>query len=208
MDQNSAQANNPAATQPSSLGPVEGTSQHTPASSSQSAQGNLSGGNTVVSQPQESVMSPMPTSSIVGESVSSVAQQPNNISLSTQLPPSVGGVSKEHAPISQIITESIKPTEQEPVLAPELKEAGIESIAQTDNVQIPTEVNVAGVEPVKTAVPVSISPSSSVALSMTEEEVASNIKTNPPNSSVRWLATEIQKHYLRIKGMFVKENVK
>lgn len=138
------------------------------------------------------------------------ASQPKAV-IDQQLPQvPISGPSKEGSPIvSQPINQESNPvqlSEQEPVLSPEVKEAGVENVVQTDEVQVSSELKEAGVEPTKTAVPHPTSPSGAVSLSMTEEEAAGNIKTNSPDSSIRWLSTEIRKHYKRIKGLFVKEN--
>jgi len=207
MDQNSAQPTDPIVSQPlTNATTVAGTPSAAPVNEAQKAQEDLSKVTDVTSQPLDT------TNSKIMSSVSTVqveASTPVKYQAPvSQPPPSISGASKEHAPIPvTAATEIIKPTEQEPVLAPELKEAGVETVPEADKLQIPQDLKAAGVEVIKTAAPVPVATSINDSLPMTEKEAISKIKTNPPNSSVRWFATEINKHYRRLKGLFVKESV-
>lgn len=207
MDQNSAQPTDPIVSQPlTNATTVADTPSVAPVNEAQKVQEDLSKVTDVTSQPLDTTNSTIKSlvNSIPVETSTPIKYQ----APVSQPPPSISGASKEHAPIPiTATTEIIKPTDQEPVLAPELKEAGVETVPEANEMQIPQEVKEAGVEPVKTAAPVPAATSINDSLPMTEKEAINKIKTNPPNSSVRWFATEINKHYRRIKGLFVKENV-
>ena len=114
---------------------------------------------------------------------------------------------KEYVPSSNqpIAAEIVKPTETEPIISPEVKEAGAEVVPNSEHIDIKTELKEAGVEPIKTAAPVLVAPTGSIVLPMTEEEAIKTIKTAPPTFSARWLATEVTKHLLRVHKLLTKE---
>lgn len=103
----------------------------------------------------------------------------------------VGGPHKEQAPRSGAEQPYLQPTEQNPVLSPEVQEAGVEVVTSQPQPKIPVEVKQAtGLEPAKDAVPVSTEPSGIVQLPnipFKESEVDEIYKHTKPNDSKHWL---------------------
>jgi hypothetical protein len=116
----------------------------------------------------------------------------------------IGNPSKEHSPIvgQSINQEMIRPTEQEPVLAPELKDAGVTIVQSQEHIQLNPDLKAVGVAPVKTAIPVQATSSDMIQLPMTEKEAERVAKTHPAIDSIRWLATLIIEQARKIHRSF------
>lgn len=119
----------------------------------------------------------------------------------------ISGPSKEGSPvITQPISQETKlvaVTDQELVLSPEVKEAGVTAIPNPEQVDIDPEVKAAGVTPEKTAVPVQTTPSNKIQLPMTEEEAKKTIKSHPAVDAAYGFGIEVLKQLKRLhKGLF------
>lgn len=99
----------------------------------------------------------------------------------------------EAGPVSTRVTEYIRPTEAAPVLAPEVKAAGVEISPNTEQPQIPADVAQAGVQLAKAAVPVSAATGNAVEYitnaPFTQAEAVQYEKSKSASDSLRWLAT-------------------
>lgn len=103
---------------------------------------------------------------------------------------SVTGPHKEfapHAPI-QPFDSGIRASEVEPVLEPEVTEAGVAVVSNIETPQITDDHKAIGILPAKDAVPVHTSPLGHVQLPMDEAQAKEVIKTHPVYDSVRWFA--------------------
>lgn len=110
----------------------------------------------------------------------------------------VGGP-REQGPSSQMnASEIVIPTEVEPVVSPEVKEAGVITVPNQEQIHVSPELKNAGVAAVKTAVPVQTTPSYSIQLPITEEEAKKNIKIHPVFDSARWLSTQILEQFKKM----------
>lgn len=123
----------------------------------------------------------------------------------------INGLSKEAEPLGTFNKqEIIHPTEQEPVLAPEVKAVGVENVPNQEQIQIKPELQTAGVEPVKTAVSVQNSPTVNIQMPLTEEEAKVATKTHPAIDSIRWLGTLIieqsKRFHQKMKGTLQNES--
>lgn len=159
----------------------------------------------VINQPQN------PASNTAQTPIQSIAVAPKD-QLKTIAEQSVSkipisGASKETGPVGHINNESIalQVTEQEPVLSPEVKEVGVVSVKNSEQINIKPDVSAAGVEVVKTAVPVQTMPSGNIQLPMTEEEAKKAIKTHRAADAAYGLGTEVLKYLRRLhRGLFNK----
>lgn len=118
----------------------------------------------------------------------------------TQDQPVVAPVSvpqKEQQPVSPEISEFVKPSEAEPVIHPELAEAGVEKVKEVPDLTL--EDRKAGLSAAKESVPVSTTPSGLVQLPMTEEEAKRTIKTTSVSDSRHWLAVLVEKVFQLLK---------
>lgn len=97
---------------------------------------------------------------------------------------------KEHLTLSQpLITEAVQPAEPEPVLAPELKEAGVVVMPNPEEIKVQPELKTIGISPVKTAVPVKSAQDTIPNAPVDEKTALKIMKTHHPIDSIRWLAT-------------------
>lgn len=106
----------------------------------------------------------------------------------------VSAPQKEQQPA---VSEFLKPSEAEPVIQPELSEAGVEKVKEVPDLTL--EDKKAGLEPAKESVPVSTTPSGLVQLPMTEEEAVRTIKTTSVSDSRHWLAVLVEKVFQLLK---------
>lgn len=104
---------------------------------------------------------------------------------------------KEQQPVSPEISEFVKPSEAEPVIHPELAEAGVEKVKEVPDLTL--EDRKAGLSAAKESVPVSTTPSGLVQLPMTEEEAKRTIKTTSVSDSRHWLAVLVEKVFQLLK---------
>ena len=101
------------------------------------------------------------------------------------------------------MTEFVQPTHAEPVLAPEVKEAGVEVAPNVEQPQIPAAVAQAGVQPAKAAVPVQ--PVTETVVQYLTDQPFSEVeavkleKSTKARDSIRWLATFVLRQIKRIK---------
>lgn len=84
----------------------------------------------------------------------------------------------------------IEPSEKEPQLTPELKEAGVE--AKKDGPDIADEDKQL-INHAKQFTPVPTTPSNKIIMPMSEEEIASKLKTGQDDDSAKWLVQLINK---------------
>ncbi len=133
------------------------------------------------------------------------AQQPP---VSQQPPPvapaqPVGSVAKEHVPVSsQKIESFIEPNgaETQPEVSVELKEHGVEAVADSEKPKLTEHHKNIGLRPAKESVPAptQVTSSSYIKLPMTEEEAQKIIKTTSIKDSKHWLAVLIEKVYKQL----------
>ncbi|MBI2033166.1 MAG: hypothetical protein HYT10_01745 [Candidatus Levybacteria bacterium] len=137
-----------------------------------------------------------------GPGVSSLSQQPSGpveqqtsatVSQPTSSSP-VGGFNKEQAPIvypfetGEVITAS----EKEPVLHPEIQEAGVEVSRNPEIPDLTIHDKNAGIKHSGDILPVNTAPTGAVQLPMTEEEANSVLKKGKnPKKSLTWLAIAV-----------------
>lgn len=112
-----------------------------------------------------------------GATSSSLAQYP------------VSGPQKEHAPIETSVAEYIKPTQEEPLLQPEVKEVGVEVSPNLEHPSLTEEHQSLGIEYAKESVPVAFPKKSSIQLPHTLEQTAMLKKTTNKDDSKHWLLT-------------------
>lgn len=116
-------------------------------------------------------------------------QQPQSV-------PVGSSVVKEHEP-ETIAVEPIQPSETEPYLDKEEKEAGVEKVSESP--QLSEDQKQAGIAYAKETTPVSTTPSSNIVLPMTEEEAIKIIKTTNAADSKHWLAVLIERIFQQIR---------
>lgn len=119
----------------------------------------------------------------------------NPVHVVPQPPVSVSIGAKEQGVITQTETQNIiVPTETEPKLSPEVKEAGVE-VVQSENPPLSQDIKQMGVEMAKDAVPVATQPIGLVQLPMTKQQALQALKQNKkdPKLSVDWLALFVLK---------------
>lgn len=125
-----------------------------------------------------------------------VSQQP-------AVPAPVSLPHREAGPGLGRMSEFVQPANPEPVLAPEVKEAGVEVSPDLEQPQIPVAVAQAGVQPAKAAVPIQPVTGAKVEY-ITDapftQEVAQKVeKSKRASDSIRWLATFLLKQIKRVK---------
>lgn len=86
----------------------------------------------------------------------------------------------------------MQPTELEPVLHPEVAEAGVEAVSQHPTLTI--EDHRAGLQPAGDSIPHHTQPNGTVKLPMTPEEAVAAAKNEPVENSKKWLGELIIKH--------------
>ena len=109
---------------------------------------------------------------------------------------SVTAAQKEYEPVSvaPVSAESITPSELEPQINPEVREAGVESVPHLP--KLTEEHKNLGIEPAKESVPVSIQPSGKIQLP-SKKEAEDMKKKGGSGDSFYWLATEFLKQILK-----------
>lgn len=118
-----------------------------------------------------------------------------------QSPQTVSSSGKELAPVAleeRNSQEIVVPTESEPILSPEVKEAGVTHVPSHEQIQVVPELQAVGVAPVKTAVSVQVAPSDKIQLPMTVIEAENTVKTHTTADSVRWFAALVLEHIKRM----------
>lgn len=110
---------------------------------------------------------------------------------------------KEQTPISAKLTsevsEIIEASEKEPVVPPEVREAGVEQVP--DKLTLTDEHKALGIEHAGESTPAHTQLLGTVKLPMSEEEALKTIKTTSNTDSKHWLAVLIEKIYKIIKGL-------
>lgn len=118
-----------------------------------------------------------------------------------------GAGHKEHAPVQEMaVHEAVKPTEIEPVIDQELKEAGVEKAPDVERPELSVAEQNAGVAHAKEAVPVPALPTTVhlPELPMTHEQVLETVKTHKQDDTVVWYAKLVD--YVRQKLTFVNKD--
>ncbi len=139
--------------------------------------------------PPPNTQQPQAFSQAQDQSLPSQAQQQENISL--PIPhASVSSGLKEAEPVVHpepvpVQTEVLTPSEQEPTLHEEVKEAGVEKVSQ--HPELTPEDKKAGLEASKEATPVVTQPSGAVKLPMTAQEAENAVKHYSITDSAKWL---------------------
>ncbi len=106
----------------------------------------------------------------------------------------ISGVHKELGPIGS--SELIKPSEQEPVIPPEVAEAGVETVRDRETPQLTPHDGKAGLSHANEAVSVHTSPSGFVQLPKTEEEVKKELKLHHKiGNSITWFLTTLLRQW-------------
>lgn len=116
----------------------------------------------------------------------------------------VGHVQKEqelmgHSDQDFRVEESVKPSEVEPKINPEVAEAGVEKVSHLP--QLTPDDHKIGVKLAKESTPVSAQPSGMVRLPMTAEEAKRYAKSGDVTSSKRWFAALIEKVYMQLNKL-------
>jgi hypothetical protein len=109
----------------------------------------------------------------------------------------ISGGNKEHAPISTGRSEymAVSPAETVPHIPQELRELGIEESPDTAQPDVSAAARAAGVQPVKTAVPVSTTPQGIVQIQTGPvptpfdlQQATVNLKSHKADESITWLS--------------------
>lgn len=132
-------------------------------------------------------------------SSSETNKQPENLT---------GSSAKEVAPTTSGVnntSEVVKPTETEPIIVSELKEAGVKVTPNLNQPVIPKEVKEI-VTPVKTAVPVSTEPTGLIQLPFDETKAKEIAKKSNVTQSIKWLAMLIVEQAQKTHAQFMKKN--
>lgn len=100
---------------------------------------------------------------------------------------------KEHVPSGGGRAEFIQSSETDPVIAPELKEAGVEVVKSEETPRLSQEVAQAGVVHAKSATLLNPAPARQISLPeenlpLSEPEAVEIVKNKSVSESVRWLA--------------------
>ncbi len=137
----------------------------------------------VVPEPVQPVVSPTVA---VAQSVPVAQVQPVSIP------------SKEHQPVitATEMTEIMQPAEQEPVISPEVKAAGVETVLEHPSLTI--EDHRTGMRASGASLLHPTQPSGVVKLPMTPEEAVDAVKNEPVASSKKWLGMLIVKHLVTL----------
>ncbi len=107
-------------------------------------------------------------------------------------PNAVSGPLKEFGPSVAVPAEIIMPTDVEPDIPQEVKEAGVEASPNTEQPNISQAVqHITGIQPARDAVPVPVTPSTTIQLPMAEADAVQIIKTRSVAEAIRWFATLI-----------------
>ena len=108
---------------------------------------------------------------------------------------------KEQAPIisKDLEAELIKPSEPEPKIPQEVKDAGVEAVKETPH--LTDEHKALGIEHAKESTPVLTAPLGKVKLPITEGEALNIIKTTKVSDSKHWFAVLIEKIYKQLRLM-------
>lgn len=101
----------------------------------------------------------------------------------------VSGPHKEHAPLTveAPVAEYLRPTEVEPVLHPEVAEAGVEVVEQQERPQISVEQKAVGVNHAPPVMPMTVSQTQTVTLPYTPQQVLAMEKTTKVENADHWL---------------------
>ena len=113
----------------------------------------------------------------------------------------IGLPQKEQAPIVEkgaVAPEVITPSEPEPKIDQEVKEAGVEKVS--DKLTLTDEHKALGIEHAKESTPVATKTLDTIKLPMSEEETLRTIKTTSKSDSKHWLAVLIEKIYKILKS--------
>ncbi|PIP74557.1 MAG: hypothetical protein CO135_04015 [Candidatus Levybacteria bacterium CG_4_9_14_3_um_filter_35_16] len=103
--------------------------------------------------------------------------------------PQTGLPQKEAEPIAQKET-FVKISEEEPIIHPEVKEAGVEKVS--DKLRLEEEHLKAGIEHAKESTPVKTEPSDEVSFPMTTQKANEIVKSKKSiKNSILWLATSV-----------------
>jgi hypothetical protein len=102
-----------------------------------------------------------------------------------------GSVNKEAGPVGRSDSDFIKPSETEPQVDKDLKEAGVET--ESDKPTLTFEHKDLGISHVGANITPVTQSSASVQLPMTEEEIGNKLKTGQNDDSERWLAGLLNK---------------
>jgi hypothetical protein len=118
-----------------------------------------------------------------------------------------GGGSKEQGPASmrmEYVTPA--PVESVPQIPQELADLGIEVSPDTDKPDVPQDAQQVGVQPVKTATPVTTVPQGTVTVDpavptpVTYQQAALNLKSHKADESITWLSM-LSKYIIEKLGM-------
>ena len=131
--------------------------------------------------------------------------KPLSIENDIPVPPNaMSGPMKEFGPPSAPPTELVMPTEAAPDIPQEVKEAGVEESPNTEQPNIPQQVQqTTGIQPAHEAVPVPTAPSDTIQLPMPEIDAVETIKKHKVIDSIRWLATLVVEQAKRAHGQLV-----
>lgn len=101
----------------------------------------------------------------------------------------VSGLHKEHAPLTMEapVAEYVQPTEVEPVLHPEVAEAGVEVVEQQERPQITVEQKAVGINHAPPVMPVTVAQPRTVTLPYTPQQVVALEKSTKVDESAHWL---------------------
>jgi len=118
------------------------------------------------------------------------------------VPPSpIGLAQKEQAPppispkVTSEVSAIIEPSEKEPPISTEVREAGIEEVSE--RLPLTDEHKAIGIEHAGESTPVDTQPK----LPMSENEALKIIKTTKNSDSKHWLAVLIEKIYKAVKSL-------
>ncbi len=150
---------------------------------------------------EPSITTPEPT--VEAPEPVKVAEELQSLQSDIPTPPNaMSGPLKEFGPtVAAPVAEVLTPSDVEPDIPQEVKEAGVEASPNTEQPKIPQQVQqLTGIKPVSDAVPVPTAPSDTIQLPMPEPEAEQVIKTKKVADSIRWLATLILEQAKRAHG--------
>lgn len=145
---------------------------------------------------------PPPPAAPVPEEVKVAEELPSLQSDIPTPPNAMSGPLKEFGPtLAAPVAEVLTPSDAEPDIPQEVKEAGVEASPNTEQPNISPQVQqLTGIKPVSDAVPLPTAPSDTIQLPMPEPEAEQLIKTKKVADSIRWLATLIVEQTKRAHG--------
>lgn len=150
-----------------------------------------------VNDPQNVVVQPQPDDT-QQQVVSAVPQAPSATPVAPAEP--VGGMNKEAGPVMHIeqpVSEVLTPSEAEPVLSPELVEAGVEVPPNPHVPDLTVHDKNAGLSHAPVIAPVPTQPSGAVVLPIPGEEAIVRAKTETDTKkSLSWYLRVIVREYL------------